>query len=134
MEPAFDQSSIANTLRKAIENGRFTLEDLDRPAPGFLKNSRPDRRTFPNGYEGVQHRNLLRGDSSPSQPHREAPQDTPKHLRSESEFTTSSDGQRPTQTPKEQIKEQLNACSQQTFRQRARNPCLDALQGDVHAE
>ena len=44
------------------------------------KNSRPDRRTFPNGYEGVQHRNLLRGDSSPSQPHREAPQDTPKHL------------------------------------------------------
>ena len=80
MQPAFDQNSIANTLRRAIENGRFTLEDLDRPAPGFQKNSRPDRRTFPNGYEGVQHRNLLRGDSSPSQPHREAPQDTPKHL------------------------------------------------------
>ena len=80
MQPAWDQASIANTLRKAVENGRFTLEDLDDPAPGFKKNLRPDRTFFKAGYEGVQHRNLLRGDSSPSQPHREAPQDTPKHL------------------------------------------------------
>ena len=80
MQPAWDQASIANTLRKAVENGHFTLEDLDQPAPGFKKNLRPDRTFFKGGYEGVQHRNLLRGDSSPSQPHREAPQDTPKHL------------------------------------------------------
>ena len=50
MEPAFDQSSIANTLRRAIENGRFTLEDLDRPALAS-EERQPDRRTFPNGYE-----------------------------------------------------------------------------------
>ena len=77
MEPAFDQSSIANTLRKAVENGHFTLEDLDHPAPGFKKNLRPDRTFFKGGYEGVQHRNLLRGDSGPSQPHRTASQHLP---------------------------------------------------------
>ena len=80
MQPAWDEGSIARVLRGAIERGKFTLEDLDHPAPGFKKNSRPDRTYFPNGYQGVQHRNLLRGNSSPSQPHREAPQDTPKHL------------------------------------------------------
>ena len=77
MKRAFDHDSIADTLRKAVENGHFTLEDLDRPSPGFQKNSRPDRRTFPHGYEGVQHRNLLRGDTGPSQPHREASQHLP---------------------------------------------------------
>ena len=80
MERPWDEGSIARALRRGIENGHFTLEDLDEPTDGWKKNLRPDRTYFKSGYQGVQHRNLLRGDSSPSQPHREAPQDTPKHL------------------------------------------------------
>ena len=60
MQQAFDQNSIRLTLMKAVQNGRFTMEALDRPSPGFVANTKVDRRTFPGGYEGVQHRNLLR--------------------------------------------------------------------------
>ena len=70
MQPA-RSSSIANTLRKAMKTGA-SLEIWT--APGFQE-LRPDR-TFPNGYEGVQHRQATQA----LQPHREAPQETPKHL------------------------------------------------------
>ena len=80
MEPLTSIDSIRLTLRKAVENGHFTVEQLDQPSPGFHKNARPDRRTFPNGYEGVQHRNLLRDPAGPSQPHREASQEPHRHL------------------------------------------------------
>ena len=50
MEPLTSIDSIRLTLRKAVENGHFRLEQLDDPSPGFKKNARPDRRTFPNGY------------------------------------------------------------------------------------
>jgi len=33
---------------------------LDQPSPGWLANTRVDRRTFRSGYNGIQHRNLLR--------------------------------------------------------------------------
>ena len=36
------------------------VECLDTPSPGFIANTRVDRRTFPCGYEGIQHQNLLR--------------------------------------------------------------------------
>ena len=60
MQPAFDLSNIRLTLKKAVENGHFTVDHLDTPSEGFIRNTRCDRRTFPCGYEGVQHRNLLR--------------------------------------------------------------------------
>ena len=62
MKPAFDLASIRLTLMKAVQNGHFTVEQLDTPSAGFIENTRCDRRTFPGGYEGVQFRNLLRDD------------------------------------------------------------------------
>ena len=60
MNPAFDLNTIRMTLKRAVEAGHFTVEQLDTPSPGFVRNTRCDRRTFPGGYEGVQFRNLLR--------------------------------------------------------------------------
>ena len=60
MRPLSDISSVIQTLRKGVEAGHWTVEDLDRPSPGFVSMTRVDRRTFPGGYEGVQFRNLLR--------------------------------------------------------------------------
>ena len=48
------------TLRKGIEKGYWTLEDLDTPSWGFKTTTSVDRAVFKLGYEGVQHRNLLR--------------------------------------------------------------------------
>ena len=62
MKQAFDLASIRLTLKKAVQNGHFTVEQLDTPSAGFIANTRCDRRTFPSGYEGVQFRNLLRED------------------------------------------------------------------------
>ena len=62
MKPAFDQTSIRMTLRKAVAAGHFTVEMLDTPSNGFIENTNCDRRTFPGGYEGVPFRNLLRDD------------------------------------------------------------------------
>ena len=47
-------------LRKGVEKGYWTLEDLDTPSEGFKTATRVDRAVFKLGYEGVQHRNLLR--------------------------------------------------------------------------
>ena len=66
MKPAFDLASIRLTLKKAVQNGHFTVEQLDTPSAGFIRNTRCDRRTFPGGYEGVQFRNLLREDPAPA--------------------------------------------------------------------
>ncbi len=65
MQKAFDLTTIRMTLRKAVQAGRFTMEQLDTPSPGFVNNTACDRRTFPSGYEGVQFRNLLRDDPAP---------------------------------------------------------------------
>ena len=67
MKPAFDLTTIRLTLRKAVQSGRFTMEQLDTPSPGFVNNTACDRRTFPSGYEGVQFRNLLRDDPMPAE-------------------------------------------------------------------
>lgn len=64
MNPAFDPASVRTLLRRGITNGWWTLQDLDVPSPGFRSNLLVARRLFPNGYQGIQHRNLLR-DSPP---------------------------------------------------------------------
>lgn len=62
MRRAFDMTSVRMTLRKAVANGLFTVEDLDTPSDGFTRNMAVDRKSFPGGYNGVQYRNLLRDD------------------------------------------------------------------------
>ena len=58
--------SIINILRKGVEAGRWTVDNLDTPSAGWTANTRVDRRTFPGGYTGKQHRNLLR-EAQPSE-------------------------------------------------------------------
>ena len=60
MNKLYDLASIRLTLRRGVAAGHFTLEQLDTPSPGFVTCTAVDRRTFPNGFEGVQFRNLLR--------------------------------------------------------------------------
>jgi hypothetical protein len=60
MEKAFDRASIRRTLQHGVRKGYWTLEDLDQPAPGWASNLLVDRNTFPNGYIGIAHENLLR--------------------------------------------------------------------------
>ena len=66
--------SLFRVLREGIEKGYFTLEHLDRPSWGFRTTTSVDRAVFPLGYEGVQHRNLLRDEIKP---HPETVQATP---------------------------------------------------------
>ena len=65
MNKLSDLASVQRTLRKGIESGRWTLEDLDAPSKGFMENTDLDRTIFGGGYEGVQHRNLLRDEVKP---------------------------------------------------------------------
>jgi len=58
--------SIINILRKGVEAGHWTVDQLDTPSAGWTANTRVDRRTFPGGYLGKQHRNLLR-EAQPSE-------------------------------------------------------------------
>ena len=60
MDKLYDLNSIRLTLRRAVQAGHFTVEQLDTPSAGFITNTRCDREHFPGGYEGVQFRNLLR--------------------------------------------------------------------------
>ena len=53
-------------LKDGVAKGYWTLENLDQPSPGWVSNTRVDARMFPDGYKGIQHRNLLR-DPEPAQ-------------------------------------------------------------------
>jgi hypothetical protein len=81
VKQAFDPESVRDILRRGIANGWWTLEDLDTPSPGFISNMDVDRRHFPNGYQGIQHRNLLRDTDQIPNPDAEAlssPYSTPQ--------------------------------------------------------
>ncbi len=75
MDRAFDLDGVRQTLRHGVEKGYWTLEDLDQPSNGFARCTKVDRAAFMGGYEGVQHRNLLRPD--PANPHPEAVEASP---------------------------------------------------------
>ena len=53
-------AAIRKQLLDGVAKGYWTVEQIDRPSPGFVENTRCDREHFPGGYEGVQFRNLLR--------------------------------------------------------------------------
>jgi hypothetical protein len=43
-----------------FENNYVTIDQLDKPSPGFKSNMNVSLHHFPNGYRGVRHKNLLR--------------------------------------------------------------------------
>ena len=60
---AFDLSSVRQTLGRMLDAGLIRLENLDEPSPGFKENMSVNWKTFPKGYHGVRHVNLLRDNS-----------------------------------------------------------------------
>tara|TARA_R100000353_G_scaffold173_1_gene207 strand:+ start:464 stop:724 length:261 start_codon:yes stop_codon:yes gene_type:complete len=61
MEKLFDVSVI-KTLKDAIKRGKFTLKDLDTPPPGWTEvvNNCKGNPAFPQGYQGIEYKNLAR--------------------------------------------------------------------------
>ncbi|BAQ92311.1 hypothetical protein [uncultured Mediterranean phage uvMED] len=61
MQKLFD-ASVVKTLKDAIKRGKFTLEDLDTPPPGWTEvvNNCKGNPAFPQGYQGVEYKNLAR--------------------------------------------------------------------------
>lgn len=56
----FDLSSVRHKLRYMVEKGLVTMEQLDKPSPGFKMTMNVHLSHFPTGYHGVRHKNLLR--------------------------------------------------------------------------
>ena len=69
MDPLLNPEML-KLLRHGIDKGLWTLENLDTPSSGWMANTRTDKRTFPNGYQGAVHRNLLRDPQPPESPER----------------------------------------------------------------
>ena len=61
MQKLFD-ISVIKTLKDGITKGRWSLEDLDEPPPGWTEvvNNCKGNPAFPQGYQGVEYRNLAR--------------------------------------------------------------------------
>ena len=61
MEKLFD-ISVINTLKDGIKKGWWTLKDLDKPPPGWLEvvDNCKGNPAFPQGYQGVEYKNLAR--------------------------------------------------------------------------
>ena len=55
-------------LQDGVDKGYWKLSDLDRPTTSWVSNTRVDRRFFKKGYNGIQHRNLLRESGYAPQP------------------------------------------------------------------
>ena len=62
MERIFDQASVIKLLKDGIKKGYWTLEDLDKPSPGWTEcvNNTKGNGVFPSEYKGVKFRNLAR--------------------------------------------------------------------------
>lgn len=60
--------NFTEILRAGITKGYWTLENLDKPSNGFQVCQSVDRRLFPQGYVGVEHRNLLRSEPNQERP------------------------------------------------------------------
>ena len=62
MERLFDQTSLIKLLKDGIKKGYWTLEDLDTPPPGWTEvvNNCKGNPAFPQGYQGVEYKNLAR--------------------------------------------------------------------------
>ncbi|WP_438983873.1 hypothetical protein [Vulcanococcus sp.] len=61
---AIDPAALRAILKRGVDRGLWTVEQLDRPSPGWRANTRVDTRLFPNGYQGIAYRNPLRDEPS----------------------------------------------------------------------
>ena len=61
MEKLFD-ASVLKILKDGIKKGYWTLEDLDKPPPGWAEcvSNTKGNKAFPQGYQGVEYQNLAR--------------------------------------------------------------------------
>ena len=66
MEKAFDITSVLLTLRKGIEKGYWTIEQLDNPSIGWEMNARAFALRYPK-YQQSTYRNLLRDEPAPAE-------------------------------------------------------------------
>jgi len=62
MKKAFDQITVIKTLKDGIRKGYWTINDLDKPPPGWTEvmNDCKGNPLFPQGYQGVEYQNLAR--------------------------------------------------------------------------
>jgi hypothetical protein len=65
---AIDPVALRAILRRGVERGLWTVEQLDRPSPGWLSNTRVCPELFSNGYQGIAYRNPLRDEPAQEQP------------------------------------------------------------------
>jgi len=80
MQKLFD-ISVIKTLKDGITKGRWTLEDLDEPPPGWTEcvlNTKGNP-AFPQGYQGVKYQNLARVEE-PKPPEEKVELTNPKDL------------------------------------------------------
>jgi len=80
MQKLFDVSVI-KTLKDGITKGRWSLEDLDEPPPGWTEcvlNTKGNP-AFPQGYQGVKYQNLARV-KEPKPPEEKVELTNPKDL------------------------------------------------------
>ena len=80
MQKLFD-ISIIKTLKDCIKKNRWTIEDLDQPPPGWTEvvNNCKGNPAFPQGYQGVEYKNLARVEE-PKPPEEKVELTNPKDL------------------------------------------------------
>ena len=80
MQKLFD-ISVIKTLKDGIKKGRWSLEDLDKPPPGWKEvvNDCKGNPLFPQGYKGVKYQNLARVEE-PKPPEEKVELTSPKDL------------------------------------------------------
>ena len=57
---AFNPTALRAILRRGVEHGLWTVEQLDSPSQGWIDNTRVSSKAFKNGYQGIAYRNPLR--------------------------------------------------------------------------
>ena len=80
MQKLFD-ISVIKTLKDGITKGRWSLENLDEPPPGWTEcvlNTKGNP-AFPQGYQGVKYQNLARVEE-PKSPEEKVELTNPKDL------------------------------------------------------
>ena len=68
MKRMFDNISLMRTLKDGIKKGYWTMEQLDTPPPGWRDCVTDCEGTpaFPQGYQGIQYKNLARQSPVPT--------------------------------------------------------------------
>lgn len=65
MKPAFELAEVRRLLRRGVDAGHWTLQDLDVPSPGWLI-TMEDAKRIP-GFTPRPYRNLLRDEPTPTE-------------------------------------------------------------------